>query len=139
MVLDKRYTRGYDFGVSFWQKVRPYPRIRRGPVRDEAFKSFVRTFVCCCGCGRWPSEAAHTGDDGGMAQKSDDRTCVPLFWSCHREFHAMGRPAFEKGRGICFPEIVRELNARFDSEPKRKPAAREVRVLECQGRRIVSR
>lgn len=122
--------------MSFWQKVRPYARIQRGPLRDERYKAYVRTFRCCCGCGRWPSEAAHTGDDGGMGQKPSDRTCAPLFWECHRTYHAMGREAFEREHGISFDAIVAELNARFDSEPKRKGVGREARVLESQAARM---
>lgn len=122
--------------MSFWSIVKPYARIRRGPVRDEAFKAYVRTFRCCCGCGRWPSEAAHTGHDGGMAEKAGDRSCIPLYWECHREFDSGTQEAFERNHGISVAEIVRELNARYDAEPKRKGAGREVRVLESQTGRV---
>jgi hypothetical protein len=99
--------------VSFWQKVRPHKRIHRGPIRDKKFRSFVRTFPCCA-CGYFKSQAAHTGTDGGASQKAADRTCAPLCFKCHRNYHDIGRKAFERRYGISFSVIVSDLNARYE-------------------------
>lgn len=58
---------------------------RKGPSRDEGYKGWIRTLPCCaCGIeGR--SEAAHTGDEGGMSMKASDYSCVPLCAACHTQ------------------------------------------------------
>jgi hypothetical protein len=91
-----------------------YPvKHRKGPERNEPYKAWVRTLPCCCGCGRGPSEAAHTGSDGGQSQKASDFTCVPLYWECHREYHQIGKRAFEIKHQVSFAQLVRGLNARY--------------------------
>ena len=84
----------------------------RGPARDDDYKVFIRGQPCCA-CGRFPSEAAHTGQDGGMAQKSSDYSCVPLCNACHtagrRAYHRIGREEFERLHGIDFDVIVEGL------------------------------
>jgi len=96
------------------EKSTHYPaKIRRGPERNEQYKAWIRTLECCCGCGRKPCEAAHTGSDGGQSQKASDLSCVPLFWECHREYHAIGKRGFEQDRGISFASVVQGLNARY--------------------------
>ncbi len=87
---------------------------RRGPERNEEYKAWIRRLPCCCGCGRWPSEAAHTGSSR-MSQKASDFTCVPLCWECHWEYHRIGKRAFERAFGIRFARICADLNARFFS------------------------
>jgi hypothetical protein len=94
-------------------RVRRAPRLRavyRGPVRDDNYKVFIRLQPCCV-CGRTPAEAAHTGRDGGMRQKSSDYSCVPLCRCCHtaggKSYHRIGRKEFERQHGIDF-DIVTE-------------------------------
>ncbi len=88
-------------------------RLRRGPPRDEEYKAWIRTLACCaCGIeGR--SEAAHTGDDGGMSMKASDYSCVPLCPNCHTQsphsYHRIGKPAFERLHGLCLAEAVKGL------------------------------
>lgn len=101
--------------MSFWQTVRKHKRIYRGPVRDRKFKAFVRTLPCLL-CGYYPSQAAHTGVDHGIAQKSSDRTCVNLCFRCHRRYHDIGRKAFERRFHISFTGIVSELNINYERE-----------------------
>ncbi len=88
-------------------------RGRRGPARDESYKAFVRRQICCCGCGRGPCDAAHTGVDGGMALKANDYSCVPLFWLCHRRYHQIGNAAFERECGIDFEYVCEGLFTEF--------------------------
>jgi hypothetical protein len=55
----------------------------RGPARAWKYKAWIRTLGCCC-CGTSEGiEAAHTGSDGGTAQKSSDYSCIPLCTDCH--------------------------------------------------------
>jgi hypothetical protein len=84
-----------------------------GPERDAKYRAFVRTFPCCA-CGRLEGiEAAHTGHDGGMAQKSSDFSCVPLCkGSCHPEYDngLRSNHLFEQDWGIDMAKIARDLN-----------------------------
>jgi hypothetical protein len=87
----------------------PRRRARRGPARDESYKAWIRRQVCCCGCGRGPCDAAHTGVDGGMGQRANDYSCVPLWWTCHRHYHQVGKAAFEREHAIDFEYVVEGL------------------------------
>jgi hypothetical protein len=64
---------------------------------------------------RGPSEAAHTGNDGGMSMKASDYSCVPLCYNCHTQapsaYHRIGKRAFERVHDVCFAAEVRRLNA----------------------------
>lgn len=88
--------------------------MRRGPPRDQAYLAWIREMPClACGTeGR--SEAAHTGDDGGMSMKASDYSCVPLCSDCHTlapdAYHRIGKRAFERTHRLCFSSIVSQLN-----------------------------
>jgi hypothetical protein len=91
------------------------PKIRKGPPRDEAFKAWIRTLDCCA-CGRSaPSEAAHTGSDGGMSMKASDYSCVPLCADCHTlgagAYHRVGKRAFERRHRLKCADVCRRLRA----------------------------
>jgi hypothetical protein len=86
---------------------------RRGPPRDEAYKAWIRTLPCV-GCGvEGLSEAAHTGEDGGMSMKASDYSCVPLCRDCHTlasgAYHRIGKKAFEEARRLCLAEVSAQL------------------------------
>ena len=68
------------------KRARRSPRRRngRGPVRDYKYKAWIRTLPCAACGSSYGVEAAHTGSDGGMRQKSSDRSCVPLCHDCHQ-------------------------------------------------------
>ena len=93
----------------------PSPRRRfrrRGPARDPLYRAFVRTFPCCA-CGRVEqSQAAHTGHDGGMHQKSSDYSCVPLCNGCHVEYDngLRSKHLFEQDWSIDMAKIARDLS-----------------------------
>lgn len=96
------------------RKVRTPRRRRqtnRGPARNWKYRAWIRTQPCCCGCGREPSQAAHT-QNNGTASKGSDYSCVPLYWECHAEYDngMESKAAFEQARGISMAAIVRELN-----------------------------
>jgi hypothetical protein len=89
---------------------------KRGPARDWKYLAWVRSLPCLV-CGRAPAEAAHTGSDGGLRQKSSDYSCVPLCREHHtmasRSYHAGSRAEFERRHGIDLAVVVENLNAEF--------------------------
>jgi hypothetical protein len=92
---------------------------RKGPLRDEAYKAWIREMPCiACGIeGR--SEAAHTGTDGGMSMKASDYSVVPLCADCHRQapgaYHRVGKRAFEEKHRLCCEQIVALLNREWQA------------------------
>jgi hypothetical protein len=96
------------------EPVRKMRRPRYGPARDWKYRAWIRTLPCAA-CGSFRQiEAAHTGSDGGMAQKASDYSCVPLCGDCHTAgpsaYHRVGKRAFERRHGLKFKTIVRRLN-----------------------------
>ena len=94
-----RYLRFAVLGETKHPKTpRAYPK-RRSPARNWKYRAWVRTLPCAV-CGRSPSEAAHTGNDGGLRQKASDFSCVPLCAEHHRlsgqSYHNIGKKAFEE-------------------------------------------
>jgi hypothetical protein len=78
------------------------------PVRDEAYKRWIRSFPCTiCGTRR-RIEAAHTGPHG-MGQKASDLSCIPLCGDQHAEMHR-GVQEFQERHGIDIAETVATLN-----------------------------
>lgn len=61
--------------------------------RSPRYLSWIRTLPCAI-CGRWPTEAAHTGSRG-LGQKAPDFSAIPLCPQCHRldraSYHASVR------------------------------------------------
>lgn len=90
---------------------RPGPQ-RKGPPRDEDYKAFIRQLPCCACHRPAPSEAAHTGNQGGMSMKASDYSCVPLCAECHTRgplaYHRIGKRAFERLHGVRFASVARE-------------------------------
>lgn len=93
-----------------------------GPARSWKYRAWIRTLGCCC-CGRTEEiEAAHTGTDGGTAQKSSDFSCIPLCSDCHTQApHSHHRDRAECERrifvrtGLTIAELVRMLNQEWAS------------------------
>ena len=93
---------------------------RKGPARDDEYKNWIRTLACCA-CGHpAPSEAAHTGCDGGMSMKASDYSCVPLCADCHTRgplaYHRIGKRAFERVHGIWFASVVARLRREWKQQ-----------------------
>jgi hypothetical protein len=97
------------------ERIGPRPGLpRKGPARDEDYKAWIRTLACCA-CGtKERSEAAHTGEDGGMSMKASDYSCVPLCPDCHRQapgaYHRVDKRSFERSHGLSFEALVVRLN-----------------------------
>jgi len=82
--------------------------------RNWKYKAWIRTLPCVV-CGHTPSEAAHTGSDGGTSLKASDYSCVPLCCDCHTQgplsYHRLGREAFELQHGLDLKALVKRLNS----------------------------
>jgi hypothetical protein len=88
--------------------------LSKGPARNWKYRAWIRSLPCAV-CGADPAgEAAHTGSDGGMRQKSSDYSCIPLCTDCHTQaphaYHRIGREAFETHHSIDIADWVRRLN-----------------------------
>ena len=85
------------------------------PQRDPRYLKWIRTLPCLV-CGSvWRIEAAHTGPHG-MAQKSPDRSCIPLCARHHRSgkdsYHRLGPKAFEEKHGLNLRGIADDLTSK---------------------------
>lgn len=91
----------------------PRPPRRTLAVRDPEYRAFVRKHPCCVCGSRQFIEAAHTGEDGGMAMKASDSSCVPLCAWCHRcgpeSYHVIGKLAFERLHMLRFKTVARMM------------------------------
>ena len=103
-----RYLR-YEIHGERIQRRQKRRRPRRGPARSWKYRAWVRTLPSAVS-GQYGCEAAHTGSDGGMAQKASDLTVIPLTPEEHREYHQIGKAAFEAKYGISCAAIVKSLN-----------------------------
>lgn len=109
-----RSTMGY-LRFAVWGETehgRRSPRRRpagRGASRNWRYRAWIRTLPSAVS-GAEGCEAAHTGDDGGMAMKASDYSCIPLTVEEHREYHRVGRAAFERRNGIDCRELTKRLN-----------------------------
>jgi hypothetical protein len=84
----------------------------RGPVRDWKYRAWIRSLPCAACGSTHQVEAAHTGSDGGMAQKPSDTSCVPLCNDCHQSAPV----SYHRNReamGMDFRELVERLNAAY--------------------------
>jgi hypothetical protein len=72
------------------------------PVRfeDEEYKRFIRRQPCVVSGVQ--SEAHHVVPEGGgkIGSKVSDYRCVPLSFKLHREYHRIGRRAFEEKHNV---------------------------------------
>ncbi len=105
------------YAVHGVKPVRRSPRRRRqnGIVRDWRYLAAIRTLPSIVS-GLTPCEACHTGSDGGMGIKASDLSCVPLTWFEHREYHRIGKEAFERKYNLDLAAVVRFLNSEYRRE-----------------------
>ena len=89
----------------------------RGPARDWRYKAWIREQACACCGSSHDVEAAHTANDGGMAQKGSDRSCIPLCTDCHTQAphaHHRDREACEARifvrHNMTIAQLVKDLN-----------------------------
>lgn len=90
-------------------KRKPPGKARRAkPDRNSLYRAWIRTLPSALS-NRTPCEACHTGTDGGMSQKSSDYSCIPLTPAEHREYHQIGKPAFEHRHNLDCARLAGEL------------------------------
>ena len=79
------------------------------PVRNPAYRSFIRSLPCAaCGGTRW-IDCSHTGPLG-FGQKSSDLNCIPLCAkSCHPNFDSHPRLFAERTK-MDVPALIAKLN-----------------------------
>jgi hypothetical protein len=93
---------------------------RTSRARDWRYRAWIRSLPSAVS-GYRGSEAAHTGTDGGMSMKASDFSCIPLTPEEHREYHRIGKRAFERKHEIDCQRIVERLNeiwVRYSREVK---------------------
>jgi hypothetical protein len=105
---------------------KPARKEHGGPARNWKYKLWIRSLPCAI-CGLEPcGEAAHTGNDGGMAEKSSDYSCIPLCADCHRfgveSYHVLGRGAWEARHAVDARELVRRLSSFWFRERAQRQA-----------------
>lgn len=63
------------------------PKLTR--VEDSKWTRWVKTQMCCCGCGRRADDPHHIIGHGlgGMGTKPSDYQTIPLARDCHRKLH----------------------------------------------------
>lgn len=103
------YSKVWDVPIPRKKRTSKMRHQKRGPARNWKYRAWIRTLPSCVS-GRTGCEAAHTGADGGMRQKASDYSCVPLTPEEHREYHQIGKQAFERKHGVCFADEVYKLN-----------------------------
>ena len=93
-------------------QIRPRPPYQRQkPVRDRAYKQFIKSHACE-GCGQtWWVDPCHTGPHAYGVQ-ADDSKCIPLCRPCHEAYDANPR-LFARQCHIDVPKRIRELNAEY--------------------------
>ncbi len=79
------------------RSMKPIPKRRakprRGPLRCQAYKDWLKTKRCCV-CNAMSSDPAHTLNNS-TGSKGPDSSCVPLCRAHHDEYDS-GRKAFER-------------------------------------------
>lgn len=89
----------------------------RGPARDREYLAWIRTLPCCACGAPPPSEAAHSGNDGGMSLKASDHSAIPLCAACHRTgqcaYHR-GVRTFERHFSLSCARVVRGLRREWE-------------------------
>ena len=93
---------------------------REEPVRDPAYKRFIKSLPCV-GClkRRW-IDPAHTGPHG-LGQKASDLNCIPLCRTCHQEYDTNPQ-AFVEKRKLDIPGLIQMFNAFYQRIKGRQAA-----------------
>ena len=95
------------------------------PVRDEAYKRFIRMLPCVVCLKRWGVETAHTGAHSRDSKASDLR-CIPLCQKHHRKsddsYHKLGRVKFEARHKLDIDALVLMFNSFYQTKMKKAAA-----------------
>ncbi len=87
------------------------------PVRNPAYKRFVKRFACAaCGSTRLV-DPAHTGEHG-LGSKSSDLSVIPLCRDCHMAFDA-DPFGFAREQDLDVPATIAFLNHEWEEKQRR--------------------
>lgn len=90
----------------------------RGPERSPKYRAWIRTLPCAACETTRNVQAAHTGSDGGIGQKSSDYSCIPLCEECHTlgndAYHVIGKVDFEVRWFLNLEKLVKKLNREWE-------------------------
>lgn len=90
-------------------QIRPQPLYAGSkPVRDPAYKRFIRALPCVACLKTWWIESCHTGGHG-IGQKSSDWDCIPLCRACHALYDADPR-GFAARLKLDIPALIQRFN-----------------------------
>lgn len=103
-----RYLRYAIHGETTHPRAARRPARQCKPARNGKYRAWIRSLPSVVS-GKMGCDAAHTGDDGGMAQKASDYSCIPLTREEHGELHR-GRAEFERLHQVDIAALVRRLN-----------------------------
>jgi hypothetical protein len=90
---------------------------REKPVRDPAYRAWIRTFPSVISKSRRRIEAAHTGPHG-FGQKASDLNCVALTKDEHSELHRLGPQRFQALHCVDFAELTVQYQALWEERKK---------------------
>lgn len=107
--LDCLAGKQYASFVTTAFQIEPRPLYQKHtPVRDEAYKRWVKTWPCCF-CGQpWHIDPCHTGPHA-LGVKADDSTVIPGCRACHEKYDADPR-SYSEACGVDVPVLVARLN-----------------------------
>lgn len=90
------------------------------PVRDPAYRRFIKTLPCaaCLKCSR--VDPCHTGPHG-IGQKSSDLSCIPLCRRCHQQFDS-DPYGFAGKHHLEIPALIARLNEFYREKITRRVA-----------------
>jgi hypothetical protein len=102
-------------------QVRPGPMYQGSkPIRDKAYKRFIKQWPCV-GCGAtWWIDPMHTGPHA-LNQKASDLDTLPGCRRCHREFDANPH-RFAERHHLDIPALIQMFNHFYNEKLKGRAA-----------------
>lgn len=82
----------------------------RKPARNFRYRGWIRSLPCAACGSTFDVQAAHTVNNG-MRSKGSDYACVPLCFTCHREYDSglRSKALFELDHGLSMKDLVKDL------------------------------
>lgn len=103
------------------QQIRPGQMYQGSkPVRDEAYKRFIKCLPCLVCLKTWQIDPCHTGPHA-TSQKSSDLSCIPLCRKHHIEFDAAPYDFAERHK-LDIPALIQQFNQFYNEKLKGRAA-----------------
>ena len=90
------------------------------PVRDPAYKRFIKRLPCVACLRTWWVDPAHTGPHA-LNQKASDLDCIPLCRKCHAEFDDAPYE-FAERHHLDIPALIQMFNSFYQTKMKGRAA-----------------